>query len=125
MRQFVEKTNRTYKRTLKIKSYHNNNIIYKTYNPIHMHKPPHMAYVFFEHCFLYFYTLQNIYDCRFIGTYSILLYYVRCIPIIYYTRITLHPPESVWANRSSKSTRRDHRTGFLYTYILLWHSITL
>jgi len=37
----------------------------------------------------------------------------------------LHPPKVLWANRSSKSTRRDQRTGFRYALTLLLYSITL
>jgi len=38
----------------------------------------------------------------------------------------LHPPKLLWANRSSKSTRRDQRTGFRYVLtLLLLHSIIL
>jgi len=131
MRQFVNKTNQTYKRTLQIKSYHKN-IIYKSYITLYTSciSRHTCGICFFEHCIytfiyvtkiLYAYKLQNIYDCRFIGTYITQYLTVLCtlyIPIIYYTRITLHPPELVWANRSSKSTRRDQQVFYTLTHYI-------
>lgn len=73
----------------------------------------------FGKLYLYFYTLQNIYD--YIGTY--IPYTVLCtlhIPNILYSHNSIHPPGLVWANRSSKSTCRDQRTGFRVFYIHLY-----